>query len=425
MPLRKLPMLLLFSLLLFATLSPAVAATWKGEKIEQEGIPHLMNPAEAMNPASTVELEELWRLGGDTDDEDEFFGIITSILADEAGNVYLLDSQLNEVKIFSAQGEYLRSIGREGEGPGEFRGAASIFFLPGSEIGVMQLVPGKIVKLTREGDPAGDHPIPAAPGQGFSLLFSGRSAGGNLTLNIGTNAFEEGKFTQTRRLARVDAAGEIVAEYLKSERPIEFANAVIDETVWDSYDNRWAMTASGKIAAPETWGEYAITVWGPGGEVEMVIERSMEHRRRSEAECERLRKIYEPFVRQIPNAQIKISERDNDIFALYARDDGSIWVQTSYGAQDKPDEALGVFDVFDARGRYVQEITLLGQGAPMNDGYFFIGNRLYVVTGFLDAALAAQGGGSEELEDEEAEPMAVICYKLDESVFELSDGGGR
>ncbi|GEM_PF-1980412 len=40
---------------------------------------------------------------------------------DGADRVYIADRQQMDVKVFSADGEYLRSIGRSGDGPGEFR----------------------------------------------------------------------------------------------------------------------------------------------------------------------------------------------------------------------------------------------------------------------------------------------------------------
>ena len=52
----------------------------------------------------------------------------------------------------------------------------------------------------------------------------------------------------------------------------------------------------------------------------------------------------------------------------------------------------------------------------MNDGVFFEGDRVFVVTQFLSSLMAVQGGGTEddaeELE-EYAEPMTVICYRSD------------
>ena len=43
------------------------------------------------------------------------FGVIGAITTDAASNVYLLDRQLAEVKVFSPDGDYLRTIGHEGE----------------------------------------------------------------------------------------------------------------------------------------------------------------------------------------------------------------------------------------------------------------------------------------------------------------------
>jgi hypothetical protein len=79
---------------------------------------------------------------------------------------------------------------------------------------------------------------------------------------------------------------------------------------------------------------------------------------------------------------------------------------------------VGVFDVFDAEGRFVRQVALQGEGDPLEDGYFFVGDRFFVVTGFLDAAMAAQGAALEE-DEEEPLPMEVICYRLDGDVVAL------
>ena len=92
---------------------PAVAGDWKGTDEVLDGVRVIGNPAEPVEPVIESTPKELWRIGGDTDDEDEFFGVISQILSDDAGNVYLLDSQLNEIKVFSPDGEYLRSLGRD------------------------------------------------------------------------------------------------------------------------------------------------------------------------------------------------------------------------------------------------------------------------------------------------------------------------
>ena len=42
-----------------------------------------------------------------------------------------------------------------------------------------------------------------------------------------------------------------------------------------------------------------------------------------------------------------------------------------------------------------------------------VADRLFVVTDWLNALMALQGGAADEDADEDAEPMEIICYQLD------------
>jgi hypothetical protein len=54
------------------------------------------------------------------------FGFIRDFDADPSGRIHVLDGQANEIRVFSRDGDFLRSFGRTGEGPGEFQRAAGI-----------------------------------------------------------------------------------------------------------------------------------------------------------------------------------------------------------------------------------------------------------------------------------------------------------
>jgi hypothetical protein len=423
-PARRLPfvatMVAVVAVFLMTAAGTGLADPWQGEETTKDGVVHVMSPATPSDGTRTADLEELWRIGGDTDVEEEFFGVISRVTTDKEGQIYLLDSQLSEVKVFDQDGSYVRTIGREGEGPGEFRNPSDMFFVPGGNIGIMQMVPGKIVLLTPEGDPAGEYPVPAPADGAFQLFFGGRLAGEQLALNGGINTFAEGSFTQTRYLALIDKNGKETVRLHEEPREMSFADMVFDDTQWDTFDRRWTVGSDNRIYACLSHPNYEVTVWSPQGKEERVIERKYEHRKRTAEEMERIKGIYSAFTRQVPNAQIKISEWDKDVNQIFTRDDGSLWVLTSRGENDRPDGSLGVFDVFDAKGHYVRQVTLRGEGNPQEDGYFFVKDRLYVVTGFLDAAIAAQGGGTEDTETEvEPDPMAVICYRLDPSKLSM------
>jgi hypothetical protein len=49
------------------------------------------------------------------------FGRLSGLDVDSDGRIIVLDAQAREMRIFSAEGEHLKTIGREGDGPGEFR----------------------------------------------------------------------------------------------------------------------------------------------------------------------------------------------------------------------------------------------------------------------------------------------------------------
>ncbi|MDE2654495.1 MAG: hypothetical protein OXI71_11870 [Gemmatimonadota bacterium] len=65
-------------------------------------------------------VEELG-LGNVMGDGPEGFGDIQDIAVDPGGSIYVLDVGSEEVRAFGRDGAYLRTMAREGEGPGEFR----------------------------------------------------------------------------------------------------------------------------------------------------------------------------------------------------------------------------------------------------------------------------------------------------------------
>lgn len=50
------------------------------------------------------------------------------------GTLLVADGQANEIRAFDAQGKYLRTMGRSGGGPGEFRGLHALYLLPGDTV---------------------------------------------------------------------------------------------------------------------------------------------------------------------------------------------------------------------------------------------------------------------------------------------------
>ena len=71
---------------------------------------------------------KLIRTIGDVDTEDEnlAFNSPSDIAMDSSGNIYILDSGNQRIQKFSPEGKYLATIGRKGQGPGEFNYPGSL-----------------------------------------------------------------------------------------------------------------------------------------------------------------------------------------------------------------------------------------------------------------------------------------------------------
>ena len=67
-------------------------------------------------------------------------------------------------------------------------------------------------------------------------------------------------------------------------------------------------------------------------------------------------------------------------------------------------------DVFTADGTFAEQVKVIAPGNPATDRLVFADDGLaFMVTGFWDAVLSASAAGAG---GDDAEPMAVICYKV-------------
>lgn len=62
--------------------------------------------------------------------EEYTFGRVSGVAEGPAGDIYVSDGQANTIRVFDAHGVFVRSIGREGQGPGEMEGPCCIAFGP-------------------------------------------------------------------------------------------------------------------------------------------------------------------------------------------------------------------------------------------------------------------------------------------------------
>jgi hypothetical protein len=89
-------------------------------KIEEENrVKIIKNPGESRYGEIDLDLEKDLVIGSDDDDKYTLYRV-WDIKADDRGDIYVLDSGAYRVQKYDKEGKYLQTIGRQGQGPGEF-----------------------------------------------------------------------------------------------------------------------------------------------------------------------------------------------------------------------------------------------------------------------------------------------------------------
>ena len=110
---------LLFVYVLMASLSAHTQnPQWKGRIEDEGGVKVVVNPEKPLYGEITLDLEEDLVIGND--DENYMFYQVSSLAVDTLENIYVLERGNCRIQKFDKDGRYLQTIGRKGQGPGEF-----------------------------------------------------------------------------------------------------------------------------------------------------------------------------------------------------------------------------------------------------------------------------------------------------------------
>ncbi len=387
-----------------------------GEIRTVNGVVRILNSNEPVDGSVTLELEELWRAGGE--DSDMLFGVIIRVLTGEDGNIYMLDMQLSEVHVFSPDGEFLRTLSREGEGPGEVRSPSDMLFTPDGRIGLVQTMPGRVVLVHPDDTPGGTLQIGGSdPTQGaFSVLVTGSSRGGNMVLGGISMSFRPpGVSEQTYFLSSVSVEGAELHRYVSKTHTLNFAELYMNEDEIDFVWERYALLDDGRVCVVPARDRYEIEVYNPDGSIDRVIERAYESRKRTADDKQEAKLLLKAIAANYPAPPrgYRVLDTDPDITMMQTHPDGSLWVRTSRGDYDAPAGLLATFDLFDTEGHYRRQVNLKGPGNPREDAVFLLDtDRVLVVTQALSSYRSMQGVAKDADDEADPAPMEAIYYMV-------------
>ena len=371
-----------------------------------------MSPvARAQDRPLAADLPEVYRAGGLAAPDWAQFTNLSRMGFDARGNLYVLDREASHVVVIDSSGDLVMTVGREGEGPGEFQGPSDLVVWRDGRFAVVDQIhaayqlfgpSGSLERYVRmsstaseagmaaarnklRADPGGGAVIAEGPGLG-AIFFSvfAEELGGEQVDVMG----EVGK------LERLDLSGEVaVAEPIARARVIPPGDPEQDRPHF-APEVTWDVLPDGTIGYFDSTA-YEINLVDPDGSPKGVLQRPLhpeavtpgirsvviEHllERFDEAAAEMMAELSAELAGVFPAGAIEEAQSEGRaeiaktefypevpvLRGLRATWDGSFWVQRR---GDEPWDDEGPIDVLGPDGRYRGTLAAGEPGMPIAFG---------------------------------------------------------
>ncbi|MBE0568026.1 MAG: hypothetical protein IH621_18880, partial [Krumholzibacteria bacterium] len=297
----------------------------------------------------TRPLRELWRLDNEADPDLPLLGTPTQSVVDGKGHLLVLDGQMAHVLEISPAGGFLRTLGRSGQGPGEMENPNTLFLDGDDRLGVVQMYPGRIVILGRDGTPGGSIASPSADAMLYRVAWVGD---GYVAAERRTEHDADLSHARSHAvLARYGPDGERRCVYMESTVEESRDPPVMDEGAgWFPY-RAWDVAADGSVLVAAARDAYRIDWYEPDGSLRCVLTRPFTPHRRNAEERAKVKRSMRMW-RGGAEIELKkiILDTEPVIDEIRVHTDGRIWVRTCYADRDLPDGILRRYDML-ADGR--------------------------------------------------------------------------
>jgi hypothetical protein len=124
---------------------------WQGTVEVIDGVETVKNPEEPLYSGDVLSLEEDLSIGTSGGEDEYVFSRVGGMDVDDDGNIYAIDGSSAHVRVFDGSGQYLWTIGRKGQGPGEFQMPGFVQATAQNEIAVYDYHAQRLVFFSPDG----------------------------------------------------------------------------------------------------------------------------------------------------------------------------------------------------------------------------------------------------------------------------------
>lgn len=301
-------------------------------------------------------LSPLVRIGSPDGDERDTFGMIVGFALDGLGRVWIADGLQQNVRVYTEDGTYVRTVGRKGRGPQEFQSIGGIalgsdgnLWVP--DFGNMRFAvydtSGSLVTTHRR-----DYRISVTPWPGrmdaqrrlYDIAVV--PASGDSTTQGVVRYSSEFQPLDTFRLPPFEAA---VASVSRTDGNNREVNRV---TIPFSPTQEWAVDPEGYVWVAVT-DRYRFVRHRFGGAVDLVVDREHTPDPVTDAERDRIMESYPDFKAKGGRIDASLIPRTKPALNSFFFDDhGNLWSMPVH-----PRGQPSPFDIFGPTGEYLGRVV--------------------------------------------------------------------
>jgi hypothetical protein len=324
---------------------------WEGSIEVVDGVTIIKNPMEPLYGEEAFIIEEELSIGEAKGREEYIFQGIRAVAVSDNGDMYVVDSKAQHVKVYNNQGEFLRTIGRPGQGPGELFRPRTITYTKNDEI-----VVGDMNNLTYF-NPAGDY---------IKRVSLAKSSISTVKIDNDRNIFgfcivrDKGVY----ELKKFDPEVKELFSYGTSPLPSAEMSRTGKRNVFFTL-LRWDLINGNQIVCGYPGEGYVIKTYDSSANLVRKIEREYTKINITEQDKEEAIAEYPSEMRNNTTAP----KHFPPFQTLRADDEGRVYVLTNERTEDKEKY---FWDIFDAEGKYILKI-------PLKTSPRVIKNKMYVI----------------------------------------------
>ncbi len=300
------------------------------------------------SPSETWSVEEVARIGELDGTGAKVFGSIGLLEVDSTGKLYLFDTQADELRIISNDGDHLRTLGRSGAGPNEFQNVIGMQFAPNGDLWLVDATNARYTRVRNDEvvdsfrRPATLYKLPWLGGFDVSGSFydqvteniDGKSV--DVLLKVQANDSTTEKFP----LPMVDMRSPRIGTM---EFPLPFAPKMLRS--WDTKGAVWTAVSS----------EYRIALVGKDGDTAAVVSREFKPLELTANQRDSVDKYVRNLEAQFPMVVVAPQSRASNVSPLrwfFVDDESYLWVCATGLAR------CSELDVFDPKLRWLGTVSL-------------------------------------------------------------------